>query len=259
MLIGAMNHPKKDPLDEIRWMAEVGLDFIDLSLEPPCAATWVVNPLLIRREIENAGLKVVGHTAYYLPIDSPFESVRKAAVGELVRCAEVFGEVGAKWMNIHPGRYTPMHPRSFFVQQDLKSLREICEACCPTGVGIMVENIPGDFNTVQELGELLDPMPELGLHLDIGHANLDVAENTSDALVARFGDRIRHVHLHDNKGGHQDLHLPLGAGTMDWRKHLHALKESGYDDTITLEVFSSDHHFLQYSRDLLRKAWDEPQ
>jgi sugar phosphate isomerase/epimerase len=257
LLIGAMNHPKRDVLDEIRWMAELGMDFIDLSLEPPCAAVWKIDSKQVRREIDAAGLEVIGHTAYYLPIDSPFESIRKAAVGELIRCAEVFGEVGAKWMNIHPGRYTPMHPRSYFVQRDLLSLREICDACCPTGVGIMVENIPGDFNTVEELGELLDPMSDLGLHLDIGHSNLDVKENTADALILRYGDRIKHVHLHDNKGGSQDMHLALDSGTMDWRRHIKCLKDSGYDGTITLEVFSPDHHYLIYSRDLLLKAWEQ--
>jgi sugar phosphate isomerase/epimerase len=64
------------------------------------------------------------------------------------------------------------------------------------------------------------------------------------------------VHLHDNKGGGADLHLPLGAGTMDWRSHIRALKASGYDETITLEVFSEDRHYLEYSRDLLREAWE---
>jgi sugar phosphate isomerase/epimerase len=257
VLIGAMNHPKRDLSDEIRWMAELGLDFIDLTIEPPCAASWQIDAKRVRREIEAAGLKtVVGHTAYYLPIDSPFEALRKAAVDELIKCAGLFAEIGAKWMNIHPGRYTPMHPRSYFIERDLLSLREICDACCPTGVGIMVENIPGDFNTVEELGELLDPMPELGLHLDIGHSNLDVEENSADALIERYGDRIKHVHLHDNKGGHVDMHLPLGAGTMKWQSHVKCLKQSGYDRTITLEVFSEDHHYLAYSRDLLRAFWD---
>lgn len=256
MLIGAMNHPKRDVHDEIAWMAEMGLDFVDLTLEPPCAAAWKVDVKRIRNDIDAAGLQVVGHTAYYLPIDSPFEGIRKAAVSELVRCAEIFAEVGAKWMNIHPGRYTPMHPRSYFIERDLLSLREICDACCSTGVGIMVENIPGDFNTPEELGELLDPMPDLGLHLDIGHCNLQVESNTSDALVRRYPDRIKHVHLHDNKGGYKDLHLPLGVGTMDWKGHIRVLKESGYDGAITLEVFSDDPHYLQYSRNLLREFWD---
>ncbi len=36
----------------------------------------------------------------------------------------------------------------------------------------MLENLPGDLSTVAVLAKLLEPIPELGLHLDIGHANL---------------------------------------------------------------------------------------
>jgi hypothetical protein len=39
MLIGTMNHPARDVLDEIEWMAAMGLEFIDLTLEPPAAAS----------------------------------------------------------------------------------------------------------------------------------------------------------------------------------------------------------------------------
>ena len=44
MLIGAMNNPSRDLYSEMRWMADLGLDFIDLTLEPPAAAPWQVNP-----------------------------------------------------------------------------------------------------------------------------------------------------------------------------------------------------------------------
>jgi hypothetical protein len=54
-----------------------------------------------------------------------------------------------------------------------------------------------------------------------------------------------------------DLHLRLGAGTMEVRKHVTSLKASGYDDTIALEVFTPDRHYFQYSRDVLLRLWDE--
>ncbi|HEY0867266.1 MAG TPA: sugar phosphate isomerase/epimerase [Fimbriimonas sp.] len=256
MLIGAMNHPTRDVLEEIRWMAEMGLEFVDLTLEPPAAASWRVDAKAIRRELDRTGLKVVGHTAYYLPIDSPFEEVRQGALSELKRCLKIFGEVGAKWMNIHPGRYTPMHPRSFFVQRDIDSFRELQETARESGVGLMVENIPHDFNTVEQLAELLDPLPEVGLHLDIGHSNLGVPHNTGCELIRTFGSRLRHVHFHDNNG-HADQHLPLGTGNIDFMAHIEALKEIGYDETITLEVFAPDDHFLRYSRDVLRRLWTD--
>lgn len=257
MLIGAMNHPLHDVIDEIRWMAEMGLGFIDLTLEPPAAAAWRVKPGDIRAALDERGLAVVGHTAYYLPIASPFPLVRRAAVDELARCLDVFGQIGVQWMNVHPDRYAPMHDRAFFVSGDVESLRSLSERGKSAGVGVMIENLPGDFNTAEQIGQILDALPQVGLHLDIGHANLMVPDNTTEALLARFGRRLRHVHLHDNKGGSADLHLPLGAGTVDVRRHVRALKRAGYDGTITLEVFAADKALFEHSRNVLQRIWDE--
>jgi sugar phosphate isomerase/epimerase len=257
MLIGAMNHPAQDVASEIRWMADMRLDFIDLTLEPPSAATWRVNTREIRRLLQDSNMTAVGHTAYYLPFASAFESVRCAAVDESRRCLDAFAEIGVKWMNLHPDRHTPMHDRAFYISRNLQSLRELQQHSVRTGVGLMIENLPGDFNSAPQLGELLEPMPELGLHLDIGHANLIVPHNTTGEILRAWGKRLRHVHLHDNKGGHADLHLPLGAGNLDVRQALRDLMDCGFDDTITLEVFTPDRHFFAYSRDVLRRMWDE--
>jgi sugar phosphate isomerase/epimerase len=259
MLIGTMNHPAQDVLSEIRWMAEMGLEFLDLTIEPPGASSWRINPVEIRKELDRHGMKVVGHTAFYLPFASAFDGIRKAAVEELVRCLHLFGEVGAKWMNLHPDRHAPMHDRGFYIRRNLESLNELQKEAERAGVGLMIENLPGDFNDATQLGELLDPMPQLGLHLDIGHANLMVPHNTTEQILRAHGKRLRHVHLHDNRGGHADLHLPLGAGNLDLHRELRALKECGFDETITLEVFTPDRHFLAYSRDVLRRTWNEIQ
>ena len=255
MLIGAMNHPARPVLKEIEWMAEMGLEFIDLTLEPPAAAVWKIDLSETRKALADHNLPVVGHTAYYLPLCSPFEAIRKAAVQELKYCIEAFGQLGATWMNIHPDRNVPMHDRKFVIERNLQSLRELRATGAECGVGLMIENLPGEFNTLYQLSQLLNPMPELGLHLDIGHANLMVEKNTTEEILAVYGTRLRHVHLHDNKGGNLDLHLPLGAGTIDMARQVGLLKQSGYDGTITLEVFSPDRNFLAYSRDVLQELW----
>jgi len=76
-------------------------------------------------------------------------------------------------------------------------------------------------------------------------------------LLAAYGSRLRHVHLHDNKGGRADLHLPLGTGSVDVRGAIRSLQKVGYDGTITLEVFTPDRHHLAYSRDSLQRIWSE--
>jgi sugar phosphate isomerase/epimerase len=257
MLIGSMNHPARPVVDEIEWMAELGMEFLDLTLEPPEAASWRVDPHAIRSALEKHGMQVVGHTAYYLPMASAFEEVRRACVSELRRCLEVFSIVGARWMNLHPDRHAPMHDRRFYIEQNIRTFEELLPDARRLGVGIMIENLPGDYNNAPQLGELLDRIPELGLHLDIGHANLMVEHNTTEQILTAYGTRLRHVHLHDNRGGHADLHLPLGSGSLDLRKEIAALQRCGYDGTITLEVFTPDRHFLGYSRDVLRKVWEE--
>jgi sugar phosphate isomerase/epimerase len=257
MLIGTMNHPEHDVLDDIRRMADIGMEFVDLTLEPPAAASWDVDTKAIRAALQRHRMEVVGHTAWYLPMGSAIPEVRKAAVAELRRCLDKFGDVGAKWMNIHPDRHTPWHSRRFYIERNLDSLRELLPHAKQCGVGLMIENLPGDYNSAPQLGELLDPMPELGLHLDIGHANLQVPHNTTQEILAAYGNRLRHVHLHDNKGGQADLHLPLGTGTVDLRSGIEALQACGYDGTITLEVFTPDARHLTYSCDLLRTTWNQ--
>jgi len=256
MLIGTMNHPERNPLDEIAWMADAGMEFIDLTLEPPGAASWEVDIQAIRRSLTRHRMQVIGHTAWYLPMANAIPEIREAAVAELKRCLDKFGELGAKWMNLHPDRHTPWHPRSFYIDRNLDTIRELLPYAKTCGVGLMIENLPGDYNSAPQLGDLLDPVPELGLHLDIGHANLQVPRNTTEEILAAHGKRLRHVHLHDNKGGHADLHLPLGTGTVDLRSAVEALQKCGYDGAITLEVFTPDRHYLTYCRDLLRETWN---
>ncbi len=257
MLIGTMNHPERDVFEEIAWMADAGMEFIDLTLEPPAAASWRINSRAIRAKLDRNHMQVVGHTAWYLPMASAIPEIRQAAVAELRRCLRQFAEIGAKWMNIHPDRHTPWHSRSFYIERNLESLSELLPESRRFGVGLMIENLPGDYNSAPQLGELLDQMPELGLHLDIGHANLQVPHNTAGEILEAYGDRLRHVHVHDNKGGHADLHLPLGTGTVDLPATVKALQRCGYDGTITLEVFTPDRRHLMYSRDLLRQTWNE--
>lgn len=256
MLIGTMNHPGRDLIQEVRWIAGLDFDFVDLTFEPPLASPRTADLRTLKTLLADHQMSIVGHTAYYLPLCSPFESIRRAAVDELKVCLEAFATLGASWMNLHPDRQAPMHDRPFIIERNLATIRDLEPLARDLGIGLMIENLPGSFNSVAQLAELLDPLPNLGFHLDIGHANLLVEVNTTEELLAAFGPRLRHVHLHDNKGGSADLHLPLGCGTVDTKRSVRALQAAGYDGTITLEVFTPDRRHLVYSRDLLREVWN---
>jgi hypothetical protein len=71
MKIGAMNHPARNPLNEIDWFGRHGFDFVDFTLEPPAAAPGQIDALAIRAALDRYGLGVVAHTAWFLPLALP--------------------------------------------------------------------------------------------------------------------------------------------------------------------------------------------
>jgi sugar phosphate isomerase/epimerase len=53
--------------------------------------------------------------------------------------------------------------------------------------------------------------------------------------------------------------MPLGVGTVDWKKAVNVLKATGYDSSITLEVFCNDpdmqDRYLDMNRKLVLELW----
>lgn len=259
MRIGAMNHPMRDVVAEIRRFQTLGFDFLDLTLEPERASPTSLDVAAVASALDEAGLAAIGHTAWYLPIASPIDRVRQAALDELTACLDVFARLGIGWVNVHPDQRVPsLFPRDWVVDRNIDSLTTLFERARDRSIGLMLENIPGPFNQVDSLTRVFTAVPGLRWHLDVGHANLGTLANSSGDLLAAIGSHLVHVHLSDNKGGDADLHLPLGVGTIDWRWAVGLLKQHGYDGTITLEVFSPDADYLALSRRKLRQLWDEP-
>ena len=257
MLIGAMNHPMSDPAVEIEQIAKDGFDFVDLSLEPELAVPSLLDPAQIRRRLDETGLKAVGHTAYFLPITSPIPALRRSALDFLRECLEFFAAVGIKLVNIHPGGKTSLYNREWLVQQHIDVLGQVLETAGALGITMMLENMPPHYNQPNDLRPLFNALPQLGFHLDVGHANLDVPLNITGKLLAEFRHQVMHVHLSDNLGGREDLHLPLGAGKINWPWVARTLRRFGYDGTITLEVFSQDRNYLLFSKTKWAQIWEE--
>ena len=107
MKIGAMNHPARKPLEEIEWIGKNGFDFVDFTLEPPAADPSQIDPAAVRAALDRHGLGVVAHTAWFIPIGSPFGSVREASLAEFRRALRAAHRIGATVMNVHFPLVTP--------------------------------------------------------------------------------------------------------------------------------------------------------
>lgn len=252
MRLGVMNDPRLPPLNEARWAADNGFEFLDLTLEGPEASVEQIDLPALRSILDDAGMGVVGHTAWYLPFASPVARVRAAAIESVVDTFETFAALGAKRVNVHIAASSRPFGHPTRLRWNGESFAQLAERAEPYGLQIMVEHVPDDRVGTKDIERILNADQRLGFHLDVGHAH--VGSERLESLLKTFGSRLAHVHMSDNKGRGDD-HLPLGAGTIDWPKAIQLVRATGYDDTITLEVFTPDREYVLISARKLREWW----
>lgn len=90
--------------------------------------------------------------------------------------------------------------------------------------------------TPDELDRLM-PRTRIGFCPDTAH--LAAGGGDPAALIRRYPDRVRHVHLKDVRLDPLTF-LPLGDGELDFPEVLQALQEIGYDGWLVVELDSYD-------------------
>jgi sugar phosphate isomerase/epimerase len=175
---------------------------------------------------------------------------RERSVQEVCETLQAAGRMNINLCTIHPGFYGPlgMLDKPAVGERTRESLAAIEDAAQDNGVRVALENMPemGQMmmgRTPEELLRLLEGL-DFGICLDIGHAH--TARTIDDFL--RLKDRVINVHIHDNLGD-RDSHLPIGEGSIDFKKVLRGL--SGYDGRYVIEARSLKDGVL--SRDRLQR------
>ena len=168
MKIGVMNHPAKPVYDEIIAFGEARFDFVDLTIEGPKALN--IDPEKMLPVLDRYNMTVTGHTDPCLPWAYPINEVRKACLQELERCAGIFSALGSEIMNIHPCYYCPPAMKTGLVDWNIEALQPIVEMANDHGLTVVIENFRAPFDRASTLRTILQSVPGLKLHLDIGHA-----------------------------------------------------------------------------------------
>src|SRR4030095_9048586 len=173
---------------------------------------------------------------------------------------ELARDLGAALLNIH-----------LFHEQGLpafiEAIRPLIREVVAAGLQLSIENTPHHapelFNDLfARLSEMNFPYRQVGMCLDLGHANLcSATRNDFLAFCDRLAPQvpITHLHLHENWGD-ADSHLPLFTGPAarddsGIRGLVARLKQREFSGSIILEQWPNPPSLLNNARDRLLHLW----
>lgn len=259
MFFGAMNFPVAPVLEEIEIFAHLGFDYLELTMDPPQAHHLQLDAQkqTLIAHLQHHKLDLLCHLPTFLSTADLAPAIRRASVQEMLGSLEVAAALGATKVVLHPSMITGM---GIYVVEKVKEyflefLAKMVDAAQALDVTICLENMmPRNILGVDPafFDEIFLEFPQLKLTLDTGHANIGDDEGMRlNAFLRSHGNRLGHVHISDNNGFRDD-HNPVGAGIIDFGVFIHDLLAIGYNDTLTLEVFSDNRQMLVDSKERIQ-------
>jgi len=235
--------------EDVKALYELGLQFAEIPITNPAKFSPLVNTY---RSLKNAiGLDYICHGPREGdPNDT--QALEEVYFPKIEAILPIMKSLDMSLLTIH------LWLDSRFVSEavirfKIGLLERITERAGDAEVTVCLENLS---EKVADMERAFKEVPELCLTLDLGHAQLLTKENRSFGFIQNLPDKIKHVHMHDNRGGHSykdDIHLPPGEGIVDFKEIIKRLKDIGYVRTITLELTPTEiGRCLPYVRDLVK-------
>lgn len=193
--------------------------------------------MLDRIGLERTAVSAMGDPA--MNLISPDASTRKAGIAYMKWAIDCAAALGAPTLSgpLHStlGAFSGVGPTAAEKKRSVSSQRAIGDHAGRKGVTIGLEALNRFecylVNTMDDLCEHVDEIdrPHIKAMYDTFHANIEEA----DPIGAYTKNRrnIVHIHISENDRG-----VP-GRGNIPWKETFSAIRESGYDDWLTIEAF----------------------
>ena len=165
----------------------------------------------------------------------------KRVANHLIECVKDCARFDIPVMVIHPfigfREHTP-------TQIGLDNYARVVEVANKLGVKLGFENVEGE----EYLAALMEKFwnePCCGFCLDTGH---EQCYNGGRDMMALYGEKLCHTHFNDNLGiilppdasvdltWHNDLHLTMGDGIVDWKGVMDRIDASPYEGPLICEL-----------------------
>ena len=261
---GYLTNPSKEILSELNKAKKLGVDCVELGLEPPLGTVNVLDEKRVRMKsfIEKNKFFVLGHSAYWGEYGSFYPQVRYAWIIEAKKQIAFVGTFKARKFVIHSkasGMETASgKSKKQVLNNYILSLNELCEHASAFGMKLVLENMPPGSSIYDsgDIGYIAKKVPDIGIHIDIAHAFLTGGNKFVRSFIKKSAKRLEHIHFSDNFGEHDD-HIQIGKGNIDYPSVIQTLRKIGYDKTVTLEIFNGSKNAFKHSLDYVKKMWVE--
>ncbi len=169
----------------------------------------------------------------------PDPHYRQIRIDHTKRALTLARELGAPCITTEPGGPVEKGASwSVALKLFVEGLKPVLEHAEKEGVLLLVEPEPDLLieraDQFLELMQHLDS-PAVGLNFDIGHFYC-VGDDPA-ATVPRLASYTRHYHLEDIAATRVHHHLVPGEGAIDFAATLRAIRATGYDGWITVELY----------------------
>lgn len=222
----------------IRKTKEIGFDTIDIFADPLEAD--VKERKLIRDACREAGLPVISVCCVALGLTDFNGSVRRFHAERVRRYLDFVYELEGRNLLLVLGEY--IWQQEVIQPQDqwrwgVEEVRALGEYAASLGLEIALELEPfrlSIINSVDRMKAFLQEVacPSVKANLDVSHLAL---VRTPPERIKELTGRIAHVHFSDCDGvKHGDL--PPGRGVVEFPPYLRAIKETGFDGTLSIEL-----------------------
>jgi L-ribulose-5-phosphate 3-epimerase len=240
-----------DPLDAMRVARGLGFDCFELTVDaagPISLATTAVEAERVRHAAESLGLQLVTLAtglAWSTSPTHPDPAVRDRAMQQYEKVLEIASWLGAETVLYIPGMVSAVFVPEFVPQPydrvdawARESLQRLLSTAGRLGVRIAVENVWNRYLlSPLEMRAFIDSFgsPLVGAYFDVGNVML---YGHPQHWIQILGPRILAVHLKDFRVsvGNLDGFVDLLSGDVDYPAVMCALRQTGYDGPLTVEI-----------------------
>lgn len=169
----------------------------------------------------------------------PDEGYRRVRIDHTRRTLDLCAELGAPHITTEPGGpLAPGQTRAEAMNVFIDAIRPVAEHAQQVGVLLLIEPEPGllieTTDQYLEAAERLNS-PAVGLNFDVGHA-FCMGEDLP-AQVAKMAPHTRHYHFEDIAATRVHHHLVPGTGAIDFAAVVSAIRGTGYEGWLTVELY----------------------